>query len=86
VLLDVQKLTEPWHCVSFANDFLVLRHYDSLDHFSRFSIGRISKLPVGPVPLFLGRHGDEKSRGALNDSDFSDHQTVVENNVHVGSN
>jgi hypothetical protein len=40
---------------------------------------------VGTVCLLLGRHRDEKSSGALNDSDFPDHQTVVEDNVDVGS-
>ena len=37
------------------------------------------------VSLLLGRKGDEKHRGALDDSDSLDHEAVVEDNIHVAS-
>jgi hypothetical protein len=41
--------------VASVNDFLIFLQYDSLDHISRFSIGRIDKLSVGAVSLWFGR-------------------------------
>jgi hypothetical protein len=42
--------------LAWGSDFLVLRHYHPLDHHSRFSIGRISKLPVGAAVLQSEEH------------------------------
>jgi hypothetical protein len=72
-------------CTGIGNRFLVLRQYGLLDHVSRFSVDRISKLPMGAVSLLLARKRDEKSPGAVHDSDLPDHKTVVEDNAHVGS-
>ena len=40
---------------------------------------------MGAVSLLLARKRDEKSPGAVHDSDLPDHKTVVEDNAHVGS-
>jgi hypothetical protein len=44
-----------------------------------WAIGGISKLPVGRCHPSASWQGvNEKSRGALHDSDFPDHKTVIE--------
>jgi hypothetical protein len=72
-----------WHWISLANDLLVLRQYSLLDHVARFSVDRISKLPMAAVSLLFGGHRDGQSRGAFDDSDFPDHKTEVVRFEHV---